>query len=47
VTLSELGVGDDRIKEMASKVKLTNGDKLGFFVPLSVEDIEKVFELMK
>jgi hypothetical protein len=49
VTLSELGVGTDRIAEMAAKVKRNNAaqDKTGFFVPLSTEDIEKIFELMK
>ena len=45
VTLEELGVKDDRIAEMAGKVKM--GETLGSFVKLTVDDVVKIFELMK
>ncbi len=49
VTLGELGIGDDRLSEMAAKTKRNNpaAGKVGFFVPLDTEDIEKIFELAK
>lgn len=49
VTLQELGVKDDRIEEMAKKVKRNNAalNRVGNFVPLDTDDIVKIFELMK
>ncbi|WHH57898.1 iron-containing alcohol dehydrogenase [Petroclostridium sp. X23] len=46
-TLKGLNIPDDRLEEMAQKCKKTNGDKLGFFVPLSTEDIFNILKLAK
>lgn len=47
VTLSELGITDDRLEEMANKCRKTNGDKIGFFVPLDNSDILEILKLAR
>lgn len=45
LTMGEIGVKKEDIPELAGKVRLTNGDKLGFFRPLDRQEIAAVYEL--
>ena len=44
VTLRELGADPADIPALAAKVKLNNGDRLGYFRPMDVKDIERVLQ---
>ncbi len=45
--LEELGIPDDRLEEMASKCKRPNNGRLGYFVPLTEEDILEILKLCR
>ena len=45
--LEELGVPDHRLEEMASKCKRPNNGRLGYFVPLTEEDILEILKLCR
>lgn len=45
--LEELGVPDDHLEEMASKCKRPNNGRLGYFVPLTEEDILEILKLCR
>ena len=45
LTFAELGAREEDIPMLASRVYLTNGDLLGFFQPLSRDDIANVYRL--
>jgi hypothetical protein len=42
-TLSEIGIGPEHFREMARKARIGGFDST--FVPLSVEDIVKIYEM--
>ncbi len=44
-TRAELGIGDDRLREMADKCKTPNGDTLGQFVRLIKDDIYNILKM--
>jgi len=43
-TLKDAGIPDDRIEEMASKCKMTNGDTVGTFVKLTRNDVLNILK---
>ncbi len=45
ITFEELGAKAEDIPHLAENVRLNNGDKLGFFQPLSREDVKNIYEL--
>lgn len=45
VTFAELGAKKEDIPRLAQSVRLNNGDRLGYFMPLTREDIQKIYEL--
>ncbi len=44
-TFEELGAKAEDIPELTQKVRIKTGDKLGFFQPLTREDIKNIYEL--
>lgn len=46
-TLRELSIPDDRLEEMASKCKMTNGDTVGNFVKLTKQDVLNILKLAR
>ena len=45
VTFKELGAKEEDIPVMTKKCRMINGDKLGFFNPLTRADIEKIYKI--
>ncbi|HHY22665.1 MAG TPA: iron-containing alcohol dehydrogenase, partial [Clostridiaceae bacterium] len=46
-TLKEADIPEDRLKEMADKCKMTNGDTVGNFVKLAKDDVLNILILAK
>lgn len=44
-TLTELGIDDQRLEEMANKCKMTNGDSLGVVMKLTPKDVLNIYKL--
>ena len=45
ITFEELGAKEEDIPYLVERVRLNNGDKLGYFMPLDRDGIRQVFEL--
>ena len=45
LTFQELGARSEDIPAMAAHVKKNNGDKTGFFIPLTAQDIEEIYRI--
>jgi len=45
VRLKDLGIGTDRIEEMAKKIRLFDEDSVGRFVKLKYDDVVKIYKL--